>query len=604
MNVALINVPFITIRHSSPALSLFKTLLKRVNVSSKVFYLNIDFYNEISNRSIHDFLVKNSYHGDWLASRLAFGDLNHDEQYFGKCGLSPKSRILMLNIRNYYENFCHKITSDTEWNQYDAFAFSTNIGQTVSAIAIAKLLKQKFPSKKIYLGGYGVFKEIGVELLEKTPWIDAVFWHNSDKTFVNAMQRSKNTENIEDIMSGLGSTSYRNKQGEIVSDLTPNRIDHNDIDIPDFHDFLDKEFNTCYSDNYGSKWCNIEFSRGCYYGESVVCTFCSEPGLKMKTKPKSYEKAIEYLQMLENEYPGNQCFTIGDSLLPQGYIENVFQPWTKLKRYDSKYFTELKPYATPKQLKILSEAGVKIVQPGIESFHPEILKLTKKGHKVHHGISFLNFCQHFGIDARWNYLVLVPKEKPEWYNEQIEIIKNMMHFQPPFTVGRIIVTKHTPYSDNPQGYDIKELIPDSFYQLIYPEYFDLQKLCWNYDNTYAMTQEISNAVDLIQLWRHSKNKELKFVDKNTVLDTRTGNKKYSLSDKQCEIIRFCLYPKAKTAVERVLGDVENDVNQLVNLKLLYSNENRYVSYISVPDDYDIDEFEEDKNLIQLLVNSK
>lgn len=603
MKVALINTPFITVRHSSPALSLFKRLLKKIDVDSSVVYLNIDFFNEIRNNSVHEFLVKNVYNGDWIASRLAFGDQHKDDQYFGKCDLKPRARVLMLSLRTFYEDFCKRLIVDPMWDDYDVFAFSTNIGQNVSAISIAKLLKDKYPKKKIYFGGYGVFGEIGVEVLEKVPWVDAVFWHNSDYTFIEAINRSKQTDDISIIMDGLGSTAYRDKDGKIVSNFKPNIVDHNEIDIPDFHDYLDKYTDPCYfTKKFESKWCNIEFSRGCYYGESVVCTFCSEPGIKMKTKPKSYQNAIDYLNKLEEEYPG-QNFTVGDSLLPQGYIENVFEPWSQTSGKKSTFFLELKPYVTPKQLKILSEAGVKMIQPGIESFHPEILKLTKKGHKVHHGISFLNFCDFFGIENRWNYLVLVPLEKPEWYKEQIDIVEKLKHLPPPNTVGRIIITKFTPYSDDPTKYGITELSPDPFYSLIYPEHFDLEKLCWNYDNKYSMSVEVGSLLDSLNEWMKNTHRQLRFIDNLSIYDSRFTKKTIYVTERQSRIIRFCLYPKSKSTLERNFGDVDNDLKWLVGMDLVYFAENRIVSYVSVPIDYNINEFEEEKNLVQLLVST-
>lgn len=600
MKIALINAPFITVRHSSPALSLFKTLLKNIDVDSDVLYWNIDFYNQIQNYSVHEFLIKNVYNGDWVASRLAFGELGKDEDYFNKCDLKPKARILMLSLRDFYEKFANQILIDYDLEQYEAFAFSTNIGQTVCAISLAKLLKQKFPDKFIFFGGYGVFNEIGVELLNKVPYIDAAFWHNSDKTFIEAINRFKTTKDLNQIMQNLGSSVYR-YDNKLYANYNLNHIDHNEVPIPDFDDYLNKDVNACYfRDKYEQKWCNIEFSRGCYYGESVVCTFCSEPGIKMKTKPKTYENAIRYLDDLENRYK-KQYFVVGDSLLPQGYIENVFNPWHQNKKTDTNFFLELKPYVTPKQLQILKESGVTMIQPGIESFHPEILKLTKKGHKVHHGISFLNFCEYFGIETRWNYLVLVPLEKPEWYKEQISMIKKVTHLQKPNTIGRIIITKYTPYSDNPSYYGISELSPDSFYSSIYPDYFDMNKLCWNYDNKYQMHPEVGILLDELNLWMKSPKRKLEFVEDLLIYDNRTTEKTISLTEKQKNIIRFCLYPKSITTIKRVFGDVDEDLNFLELNHLTYNADNRVVSYVKVPLDFGLSEFVEEKQLVQLSV---
>lgn len=598
MKIALINMPFITVRHSSPALSLFKKLLKNKNVDSDVLYLNIDFFNAINNLSIHEFLNKNTCHGDWLASRSAFGELSQDDEYFSKHKMVPKTRLLLISLRQFYESFIEKKISDGEIDDYDIYAFCTNMGQNIAAIGAAKLIKNKFPHKKIYLGGYGVFGEIGVETLEKTPWIDAVFWHNSDFTFVDAMCRSKETTNIEEIMADLGSTAFRNNSGKIISNFRTNFIDQNNIDIPDFSDYINKKINDCYIKD-SKKSCNIEFSRGCYYGESVVCTFCSEPGLKMKTKPKSFDNALKYLQDLENEYPECEYFTIGDSLLPQGYIENVFKPWKSLKKFNASYFVELKPYVNPLQIKILKDSGVDTIQPGIESFHPEILKLTKKGHKVHHGISFLNFCKFFGVKAKWNYLLLVPLEKPEWYEEQVLILEHLKHLIPPMSVSRITITKFTPYSDNPSEYGI-ELSPDPLYALMYPKKYDLMKLCWNYDNKYKIHAGVGLVIDSVSDWMSNPQRRLEFIDEHSIIDTRYNeNKIIKLNNEQIKIIRFCLYPRSYNVIKRNFDNLDYNLRFLSENRLVLNSENRVVSYVSVPEDYTIKDFEEEKNLIQI-----
>lgn len=588
MKIALINCPFFTVKQSNPALSLFKSLLKNIQVSADVIYLNMDFFNTIKNFSIHEFLTKNTYHGDWLASRYIF-NTSKDEDYFAKCNLSSKDQILLLSLRKIYEDFCHNILKLYDWNKYDAFAFSANMGQNVSALGISKILKDNF-NKKIFFGGYGVYKEIAEEILTNCPWIDAAFWNNADKTFIQSIHNLKFTNNINSIMKDLNSTCYRDRDN-IYINMEPNVVDQNEIPVPDFSDYLNKHLDSVYKE----KWCNIEFSRGCYYGESVVCTFCSEPGLKMKTKPKTENNAIEYLKEIERIYPQQEKFTIGDSLLPQGYIEGVLDKWAKIKTKNQQFFVELKPYITPKQIKILKDAGVSIIQPGIENFHPEVLKLLKKGHKSHHGVSFLNFCNFFNIDTKWNYLILIPNEKLEWCSEQTELVKQIKHLTPPNTIGRIIVTKHTPYSEKPQDYGIN-IVPDTFYPLIYPESFNFAKLCWNYDYDYKIPVEINSLLLELNDWiKNYKHYKLEFLNSNTILDTRIKYKEISITDKEYEFLLYCSYPRSKNAISKFNIDTSN----LEKHQLIFTMESRYVSLVSIPNDYNVATSYEDKQLIQI-----
>ena len=61
------------------------------------------------------------------------------------------------------------------------------------------------------------------------------------------------------------------------------------------------------------------------------------------------------------------------------------------------------------QIALLGAAGIREVQPGIESFDTHTLKLMKKGVTGMQNVAFLKWAQQFGVAAYWNILYGFPR---------------------------------------------------------------------------------------------------------------------------------------------------------------------------------------------------
>ena len=57
----------------------------------------------------------------------------------------------------------------------------------------------------------------------------------------------------------------------------------------------------------------------------------------------------------------------------------------------------LRFFATEPQIKNLSKANVVMIQPGIESFHDEVLKLMNKGTSTIQNIQTLKWCMEYEV---------------------------------------------------------------------------------------------------------------------------------------------------------------------------------------------------------------
>jgi hypothetical protein len=56
-------------------------------------------------------------------------------------------------------------------------------------------------------------------------------------------------------------------------------------------------------------------------------------------------------------------------------------------------------------MKVLADAGITKIQPGIESMSSSTLSLMKKGTSVFHNLNFLKGCVIYFITPVWNLLI-------------------------------------------------------------------------------------------------------------------------------------------------------------------------------------------------------
>src|SRR5207247_426359 len=112
------------------------------------------------------------------------------------------------------------------------------------------------------------------------------------------------------------------------------------------------------------------------------------------------------------------------------------------------------------QLKRLSEAGVRDLQPGIESLSTPILRLMKKGCTLLQNLQFLKWCREYGIRVSWNLLFGFPGEDPAEYAKMAQLIPSLRHLDPPDYCSRVRMDRFSPYFASPDEFEFKAIRPD------------------------------------------------------------------------------------------------------------------------------------------------
>src|SRR6185369_5992400 len=94
---------------------------------------------------------------------------------------------------------------------------------------------------------------------------------------------------------------------------------------------------------------------------------------------------------------------------------NDFLPALAEKKLGITLFYETKANLKREQVRLLRNAGVTVIQPGIESLSDAVLKLMRKGVSALQNIQLLKWAMEMGVEPRWNILWGFPREPAEAY---------------------------------------------------------------------------------------------------------------------------------------------------------------------------------------------
>ena len=98
-----------------------------------------------------------------------------------------------------------------------------------------------------------------------------------------------------------------------------------------------------------------------------------------------------------------------DNILDMRYFRDVL-PQLRERQLGLTLFYETKANLTKEQVKLLRDAGVLAIQPGVESLSTHVLQLMRKGVTALQNIQLLKWCRQYGVTVAWNLLYGFPGE--------------------------------------------------------------------------------------------------------------------------------------------------------------------------------------------------
>ena len=469
--VLLVRMPFDYLYKPSLQLSLLKAGLERNGISAAVMYENLRFAKRIG--AVLYCLIANedprrlSLVGEWLFSEALFSEKHGDANGY----------IKMLSS-NYPENFVSAVSNaKQEVSSYldecvdriiqrspriVAFAtLSDQIArQTVASLALMKRLNGKYPDVVTVIGGPNWDQLMAEEAMHQFSFLNAVIAGEMDEAFPQWAISFLNSEKT----INLPGVYIRNSELPTINHALPVR-NLDALPTPCYDDYFD-QLKASSLDHYDPPRIVFETSRGCWWGEKSQCTFCGLNGTSISYRSKSPERALSEILSLAKKYP-EVSISAADWILNMKYFNNFV---IELSQLDPKLdlFYEVKSNLSKEQLRMLRDAGVESIQPGIESFSNQILTHIKKGSTGLKNIQMLKWCKEFGIQASWLLLFGFPGEPHEEYSKMAEWIPLISHLEPPAYCGPFHLDRFSPYFEQPAQFGIRNVKPWPAYQYIFP----------------------------------------------------------------------------------------------------------------------------------------
>jgi len=365
-------------------------------------------------------------------------------------------------VRELVPEFLQQCAADILADSPSIVGFTTMFSQNLPSLSLAKTLKQQRPDLKIVFGGANCQGEMGVSLLRRFEFVDAVVRGESEGVLPELMKSWLAGAMPRD----LPGVCLRNEDRVTVNDFAANApFTMDQAPQPDYDEYFQRlQTHPMRSMIDQRVQLPIESSRGCWWGEKSHCTFCGLNGATMTFRAKSADRFYDELLELSRRYRRLKFFSV-DNILDMQYHRHLL-PRLAESQDDIQLFFEVKANIRKTQLRLMRDAGIRVIQPGIESFSTPILKLMRKGTTGLQNIRLLKYCAELGIDVVWNVIFGFPNEPMTEYDAMARSIPSLVHLQPPRLV-QLVIDRYSPYHTDPAAHGLNITGPAEFYSYIY-----------------------------------------------------------------------------------------------------------------------------------------
>ncbi len=487
MRVLLVNMPFGAVR---PAIgpSLLKAHLAQIGCQTRVAYLNHRFAQRLGDDDfayIADRTPTQSLAGDWVFAQSLFGPrAEADEAYadafrdrFGTHSSCEAPLATLSRARAQAEDFIAECLDDIAWTDYDIVGFTSTFTQHVASLSLAQRVKQAHPHQVVVFGGANCEDQMGLALHRMFPYVDYVCSGEADVSFprlVDALRTGGDPTEIPGVIS-------RRDGATVYPTLTPERVrDLDQLPHPDYEDY----FEQLPASRTGSAGILMESSRGCWWGEKHHCTFCGLNGTAMTFRSKSAGRVLDEITEQTRRYSSRHIEMV-DNILDMHYFQDLLPELTR-RQLKLGLFYETKANLTKQQVRELRDAGVTSIQPGIESFSTEVLRIMRKGTTALQNVQLLKWCRELGVKVYWNLLYGFPGEDPADYHTMAQVIDSITHLEPPQGMGAIRLDRFSPNYIRAAELGLCDVRPDRSYGYIYGRPLaELAGLAYYFEHDYA-----------------------------------------------------------------------------------------------------------------------
>jgi ribosomal peptide maturation radical SAM protein 1 len=571
--VVLVSMPFMDVTRPSIQLGLLKSLATAHGFPARTFHANLRFAKQIG-VDYYQLLAEHRGHmvGEWLFSPEAFPGAAPDpnscmvEELAG--GLSylglpqDELREKLTHTRNIeVPSYLEMLVDEFPWGEAAVVGFSSTFQQNTASFALARRLKQRYPHIFTVFGGANFDGEMGPEFVRTVDCIDAAVIGEGDDSFPRLLSA---------LAAGSGPSAVPGiacrRDGQVM--LTPPQPPTGQLDglpVPDYGEYftLAEDLGIISRAGHREVWLPIETARGCWWGAKHHCTFCGLNAETMRFRSKSPRRVLDELAQQARRYRSFH-FEAVDNILDPRYLRDLF-PVLVESETDYEFFYEVKANLGREQLKLMAQAGVTSLQPGIESLSSHVLSLMRKGVRAAQNVDLLRWSRYYGIDVSWNLLWGFPGETEEDYAEQAAAMPHLLHLQPPGETSRIWLERFSPLFTGHGGSQFRDRTPERSYRYVYPAGMDLERVAYFFDYQAgdglpdsAYTNVRSAAADWSKAWQAGEPPVLTYWSGPHFVQIDDQRRQgqdgtYDFEDMLADLFLACTHrPTTATAVRRKL----------------------------------------------------
>lgn len=520
--VLLVTMPFGPLNLPSIGLSLLRAVLQHEGVATRIQYFTFPFARVIGRETYIDIAnaKPSTCHmvGEWVfAGSLFDQSANQERRYVEEllrgtvpaCGADeePSPPVSdefvdgVLSARTAVASFLDECVSQLMAARPLIVGFTSVFQQQLSSLALAKRIKERCPEIVIVFGGANCENVMGREVVRQFPFVDAVVSGEAEVAFPELVRRVLNGQPYDRI-PGVFTALQLPLDPAIGTGTRVKSMD--ELPYVDYSDFFEQ---AAAVDPNATDELQLLFetSRGCWWGAKQHCTFCGLNGATMAFRSKSAERALGELRMLTAQYPGRQVQVV-DNILDMRYFHDLI-PALAEEGMDLQLFFEVKANLRKDQLQALLRAGIRCIQPGVESLSTPILQLMRKGITGIQNVQLLKWCKELGIRPSWNLIWGFPGESPAHYAEMARLLPLLVHLPPPTAASPLRLDRFSPLFEQAPASGVTDVKPVPAYEHIYSELppESIHRLAYYFGYSYARPQEVSRytagLTELVKRWQ-------------------------------------------------------------------------------------------------------
>jgi len=536
--IALVHMPWANPNTAPIQVGLLKSVVTETGIQADTVcanldlleFIDLDTYLSIAQTELPLIL------GEWLFAKeiydndTKYSDCSSDTAYLTHLLAREQITAKQFDIFQKFRvqtaiEYLDFLINSYPWIRYELIGFSCVFSQALPSLALARRIKELYPTISIVFGGAQCSSPMGEEYLRAFPWLDYVCVGPGEIPLKTLLECS-DPMNPEIEIAGIAKKQF----GVVETPKNSMEMPLNEIPFADYSTY----FSRAEESNLDGRVA-LEASRGCWWGQLHHCTFCGISSDIMPFRSKTAARVFEEMQHHSSQH-GVLDFVFTDYIMDHRYFKE-FLPLLENSGLGQHCFFETKSNLSRPRLESLVNAGIQTIQPGVESFSTNVLKIMNKGATALQNIQLLRYCKELGILPLYNILYGFPGETKGDYIEQTALIEKLEHLQPPVMCGSIVIHRYSPLFNGTAPHNYRDITPrDDYFFVFDPNSVDIKQIAYEHKGVqYSDDPELNlahqNLEQKIGDWRSNTKafpSRLEFrlgSEFMRIEDTRNGNHK-------------------------------------------------------------------------------